>query len=125
MKIVIFDGACGFCNQSVKRLIALDRHKIFRYTSLQGKFLKTLSVEPNSDSVIFYDDGILYYKSSAVLKILHSLGGFWVMITIFYVIPRFIRDAVYDGIAKYRYKLSDKQESCRMIYKQEQDLFLD
>jgi predicted DCC family thiol-disulfide oxidoreductase YuxK len=122
MKIVIYDGVCGLCNHSVKLLIRLDKNKILRYTSLQGEFVKTVALDADIDSIVFYDEGRLYYKSSAILKILRSLGGFWVMVTFFYGVPRFIRDALYDVVAKYRQRFF-KSEHCRMIL--EQELFLE
>ncbi|MDQ7047441.1 MAG: DCC1-like thiol-disulfide oxidoreductase family protein [Sulfurovum sp.] len=124
-RIIVFDGICGFCNQSVDFLIKLDKQKIFQYTSIQGEFIKTLDIEPDIDSIIFYEDGILYYKSTAILKILHSLGGIWVISKIFYLIPRFIRDFIYDMIAKYRYKIFGKREHCRMPNLGEENLFVD
>ena len=124
-RIIIFDGVCGLCNKSVDILIKLDRHKIFQYTSLQGEFVKTLDIEPDIDSIVFYEDGILYYKSTAILKILRSLGGIWIMSNIFYLIPQVIRDFIYDVIAKYRYKIFGKIDSCRMPKEGEEELFID
>lgn len=124
-RVIIFDGICGFCNKSIDTLIWLDTHKIFLYTSLQGEFVKTLDIEPGIDSIIFYDNGTLYYKSTAILKILRSLGGIWVFTNIFYLIPVKLRDFIYDVIAKYRYRIFGKMESCRMPKKEERDLFID
>ena len=113
------------CNRSVDILIKLDRHKRFKYTSLQGEFVKTLKTEPDIDSIIFYEDGILYYKSTAILKIFQALGGMWKITAIFYLIPQVIRDFLYDLIAKYRYKNFRKMESCRMPNEGDEDLFID
>ena len=124
-KIIIFDGICALCNSSITILMHLDTKKRFRYSSLQGEFVKTLDIEPDIDSIIFYDDGVFYYKSTAILKILESLGRPWVLIKIFYIIPRVIRDFIYDIIAKYRYKIFGKRESCRMPKEDEQSLFID
>ncbi len=124
-KIIIFDGICGLCNNSINILIWLDTQKIFHYTSLQGEFIKTLDIEPNIDSIIFYEDGMLYYKSTAILQILRSLGGIWVLSNVFYIIPRVVRDFIYDIIAKYRYNIFSKMESCRIPKQGEQELFLD
>lgn len=124
-KIIIFDGICTLCYRSVDILIWLDTKKRFRYTSLQGEFVKTLEIIPNIDSIIFYDDGVIYYKSTAILKILNSLGGIWVFTNVFYLIPRVVRDFIYDVIAKYRYNIFGKMESCRMPKEGEQELFID
>lgn len=123
-RIIIFDGICGLCNKSIDILIKLDTQKLFHYTSNQGEFVKTLDIEPELDSIIYYEDGILYYKSTAILKILQALGGLWSMTTVFYLIPRILRDAIYDIIAKYRYRIFGKMESCRMPKKDEKKLFI-
>ncbi len=124
-RIVIFDGICGFCNKSIDILMKLDTQKKFRYTSLQGEFVKTLDIEPDIDSIIYYEDRTLFYKSTAILKILQTLGGLWSMTTIFYLIPRVIRDFIYDIIAKYRYNIFGKMDSCRMPNDEEKKSFLD
>jgi predicted DCC family thiol-disulfide oxidoreductase YuxK/uncharacterized membrane protein YphA (DoxX/SURF4 family) len=125
-RVVLFDGVCGFCNKSVDLLLKLDEEKIFRYSSLQGEYAKGLSLPSEAmESIVFVEDDKLYYKSNAVLKIVISLGGVWRVMGIFYLIPRVMRDGIYDVIAKYRYKIYGKLESCRMPKKDEATLFLD
>jgi len=124
IRVVLFDGVCGLCNKSINILIRLDKNNILKYTSLQGEFVKTLEVEPGIDSIIFYEDSRLYYRSTAILKILRSLGGIWVFTDIFYLIPVKLRDFIYDIIAKYRYHIFGKMESCRMPKEEERDLFI-
>lgn len=124
-KIIIFDGICGLCNRSIDILLKLDKQKQFKYTSLQGEFIKTLDIDADIDSIIFYEDGTLYYKSTAILQILRSLGGIWVFINVFYIIPKVVRDYLYDVIAKYRYQIFGKMESCRVPKIGEQALFID
>ena len=123
-RIIVFDGICGFCNKSIDLIMKLDTQKRFKYTSLQGEFVRNLDIEPDIDSIIFYEDGTLYYKSTAILKIFRSLGGIWIMSNIFYIIPQVIRDFIYDVIAKYRYHIFGKMKSCRMPKEDERDLFL-
>lgn len=124
IRIVLFDGVCGLCNKSINSLIRLDKNNILKYTSLQGEFVKTLEIEPGIDSIIFYEDSRLYYRSTAILKILRSLGGIWVFTNIFYLIPVKLRDFIYDIIAKYRYHIFGKMKSCRMPKEDERDLFI-
>jgi len=124
MKIIIFDGICNLCNKSIGLLIALDKEKQFKYTSLQGKYVKKLKIKEDIDSIVFYEEGALYYKSTAILKIFRSLRGIWVFTNIFYVIPRFLRDVIYDFIAKYRYKIFGRRQSCCMPNKDEEELFI-
>jgi len=124
MKIIIFDGICNLCNRSIGLLIAVDKEKQFKYTSLQGEYVKKLKIKEDIDSIVFYEDGALYYKSTAILEIFRSLGGVWVFTNILYVIPRFLRDIIYDFIAKYRYKIFGRRQSCRMPNKDEEELFI-
>ena len=124
-KIIIFDGICTLCNNSIDMLMRIDEEKMFKYTSLQGEYAKKLAIPEDMVSVIFYDEDRLYYKSTAILKILRSLGGLWVFTNIFYIIPTFIRDFIYDVIAKYRYKIFGKMQSCRMPKVGEKALFID
>lgn len=123
-KVVIFDGECILCNRALSILIKIDRHKILRYTSLQGEYVKRLSLPNDMDSIIFYNEGQLYYKSTAILKILRSLGGVWVVVNMSYVIPMGMRDYLYDIVAKFRYKFFGKMESCRMSKEEEKALFI-
>ena len=122
-RIIIFDGLCALCNRSVDILIKLDKRRLFKYTSLQ--YVKTLHLNDNIQSIVYIENGQAYYKSTAILKILRSLGGIWVYTTIFYIIPPLIRDFIYDLIAKYRYKIFGKLATCRMPKKGEEELFLD
>ena len=124
-RIILFDGICMFCNSSVNTLMKLDAQKIFLYTPLQGKYVQSLHLNPDIDSIIYYEDGNLFYKSTAILKILRSLGGIWIITNIFYIIPSVTRDFIYDLIAKYRYTIFGKMESCRIPKRGEEELFLD
>jgi len=123
-KVVIFDGKCILCNSALSLLIKIDRHKVLRYTSLQGEYMKRLNLPSDMDSIIFYEEGQVYAKSTAILKILSSLGGVWVVVNVSYVIPVGARDYLYDMIAKYRYKIWGKMESCRMFKEEERALFI-
>jgi predicted DCC family thiol-disulfide oxidoreductase YuxK len=124
-RVIIFDGICIFCNKSIDILIKLDKDKLFKYASLEGEYVKGLDIPKDIDSIIFYVDGKFYYKSTAILKILRSLGGIGVIANICYIVPRVIRDYCYDIIAKYRYSIFGKIDSCRMPKAGEEELFLD
>jgi len=123
-KIVIFDGVCGLCNKSIDLLIILDKHQLFKYSSLQGEFVKTLNIKENIDSIIFYEEGKLYYKSIAILRILNRLGGIWKVSSVFYLIPRYLRDIIYDVIVKHRYKIFGKMGNCRLLTEDEKEHFI-
>jgi len=117
-KIILFDGVCNLCNSAVQFVIEHDKNDIFRFVALQSelgkKILKHIGVNPaNIDSIILYEPGIAYYyKSQAAIQISKNLSGFWHFGTVFRVVPKAASDALYDYIAKNRYKWYGKKESC-------------
>ncbi|MGA8072052.1 MAG: DCC1-like thiol-disulfide oxidoreductase family protein [Candidatus Acidiferrales bacterium] len=109
---IFYDGHCGLCHRAVRFVIARDpQGRLFRYTPLQGtKFAALVSVERRAglpDSVVVLtDDGRLLIRSDAFIHILRRLGGFWRFVAgIIGVIPRVVRDGVYDFIAQVRYRI--------------------
>ena len=106
--IVLFDGVCNLCSKTVQFIIRKDSKSIFRFASLQSEnaqlLLGQLKLLPDSfDTLVYIRDKRYYLKSTAVLKILLKLGGGWRFLYLLIIIPRFIRDKVYDFIAKHRY----------------------
>lgn len=117
--IILFDGVCNLCNGFVNFIIDRDQQDRFRFGSLQSEegeeLIKKYQVPTGSlESVVLISDGKYYLKSSAALAVLVRLGGLWKSMSIFYIIPRFIRDWVYDKIAASRYKLFGRTDQCRM-----------
>lgn len=115
--VIFFDGVCNLCNASVQFIIEHDKRKYFQFTALQGNYAKAIvpELEANANqlnSILLLEGGKIYQKSTAALKIAKKLSGFWPFIYGFIVIPKFIRDWVYDLIAKNRYKWWGRQESC-------------
>lgn len=125
--IVYFDGVCGLCNRFVDFLIRKDKKQKLLFAPLQGETAaKNLGIDPGQefDSVIFLEGDKLYYKSSAALRILSSMGGSWKLMRVFLIIPGFLRNFVYDIIANNRYKVFGKKEACRIPTKEERQKFL-
>jgi predicted DCC family thiol-disulfide oxidoreductase YuxK len=115
--IVLFDGVCNLCNASVQFIIKHDKKRKFRFASIQSEFGKGQIAKfqidtRKTDSVIYIYKNKVYSRSSAALKIVRQLDGLWPVIFIFIVIPPFIRNLIYDYIAKNRYKWFGKKESC-------------
>jgi predicted DCC family thiol-disulfide oxidoreductase YuxK len=117
-KIVLFDGQCNLCDSLVQYLIKHDRKKdILRFASLQSelgiKILRHIGVDPDKiESIILYEPGTSFYnKAEAVIQISKSLGGINAA-SLFRIVPRFLRNSVYDHIAKNRYKWFGKKEHC-------------
>ncbi len=130
-KIILFDGVCNLCNSSINYIIDHDKKDVFRFVALQsdlGKKIQThLGISPvNLDSIILYIPSKAYYvKSTAALKIAQNFKGAWKFSCIFYLIPTFIRDYIYNFIAKNRYKWYGKQDNCRVPTVELQEKFLD
>jgi predicted DCC family thiol-disulfide oxidoreductase YuxK len=117
--LVIFDGVCNLCNASVNFIIRRDKRNLFRFTALQSdmgkRIMRGIKVPADfSGSVIYVEHGRVYFKSSAVLKILLALGGGYSLWYVLIVIPVFIRDFFYDIVAKYRYGWFGKSTVCRV-----------
>lgn len=114
--IILYDGFCELCSRSVRFVVKRDQHKQFTYIPLQsdeGKvLLKLYKIEHISDNTFVYiDSEIAYLKSTAALKVCKELKGVkW--LSIFLIVPKFIRDFVYSVVAKYRYKWFGKREEC-------------
>jgi len=116
--VILFDGICNFCNDSVNFIIDHDKKGRFSFASLQSDVAKEVLAQygqnnQNFNSVILVMNGRTYYKSSAALEIARQLDGFWPVFYIFRILPTFIRDFFYDIIAKNRYRWFGKRESCR------------
>ena len=117
-KIILFDGVCNLCNQTVLRIIKLDKKDNFRFTSLQSemgkKIIEHLKIDTSKvDSIILFEPKTAYYlKSTAALKIIGTFGGIWVVSKFLLFFPSFIRDFVYDIIARNRYKWFGKKDQC-------------
>jgi predicted DCC family thiol-disulfide oxidoreductase YuxK len=114
-QIILFDGDCNFCSFWVKYVIERDKKDLFRFASLQSEkgneLLKKHHLKEDLETVVLIQNNSAKTKSSAALQIFKGLGGFYQLIIIFIVVPKFIRNAVYSLVAKYRKRLM-KNQSC-------------
>ncbi|MXP06104.1 MULTISPECIES: thiol-disulfide oxidoreductase DCC family protein [Apibacter] len=116
--IVLFDGVCNLCNSTVQFIIKRDTHNQFKFSSLQSEYGQNFLKERNLDSsdfksIILYEPEVAYYtKSTAALKIAQNLGFPYNLLSVFLLIPSFIRDWIYSLVSKYRYHLFGKKDSC-------------
>ncbi|MBG9721774.1 thiol-disulfide oxidoreductase [Bacillus mycoides] len=127
--IILFDGDCNFCNQSVQFIIKRDSLGYFRYVSLQGdigqRMLKQYKINLSIDSIVLIDNDKSYIKSDAIINICKRLSGPWKMMIIFLVIPRSIRNLLYEKFAERRYKWFGKQTICLLPPPEIRKRFLD
>lgn len=115
--IIFFDGVCNLCHGAVQFVIARDSKKHFRFASLQSEFaehyLNPFEVNPIAlNSFILVENGKLYQQSTAALRVAKKLDGLWPLLYVFMIVPPFIRHAIYNYVAKNRYKWFGKEDSC-------------
>ena len=116
-KIVYYDGLCGLCDGSISLILKFDKNNTLKYSSLQGKsgqiLLKQLNKELHEfDTVLFKVNDQVYTKSTAVFKIIDSIGGWIKIFKIFNLLPIKFNDWIYSKIAKNRFKYFGKLDSC-------------
>ncbi len=107
--IILFDGTCKLCNNVVKFITKNDSKRLFCFIPLDSQkaseYLSRYNEKNvNKGSVLLIQNEKLYTKSNAVLHILKYLDGLWPLFYGFIIVPGFLRDPVYDIIAKYRYR---------------------
>lgn len=125
--IIFFDGLCHLCNGFVDSVIKKDQKGHFQFAPLQGETaakLLTPDERAHLETVILLEDGKKHYRSDAVLKILCELGGTYRLFVVGYVLPSFVRDALYAWIAKNRYAWFGHREVCRLPEPHEKDRLL-
>jgi len=127
--IVLFDGVCNLCIGSVKFIIKNDTNDNFRLAAIQSpegkKIIKKFSIDIEKiDSIVLVKKNKIKYRSSAVLFILGNLNTFWKFLFIFYLIPSPIRDFFYRFVARNRYSIFGKQESCLIPNEKHKSKFL-
>ena len=127
--IILFDGVCNFCNRSVNFIIDHDPAGYFKFGALQSEAGKALLsqhglAKDDLDTLILIEDGRAYTHSTASLRILKHMKGWYSLLYDFIVVPASIRDFLYYLFAKYRYKLFGKQAECRVPTKEELERFI-
>ena len=128
--ILLYDGSCGVCSESVQWVLRHERSHELRFAALEsalGGMLRALAgVAADEDSVVWVEwrDGAVRaeLRSTAVLRVLGYVGGPWRWLTVFGAVPRFLRDAVYRGVAKIRYRL--RAQACLVPTAEERARFL-
>lgn len=115
--IIFFDGVCNLCNASVRFVIKRDHKDYFRFSPLQGDLadaqLQAFAIDPSElNTILLLENGKLYKRSTAALKVTRHLSGAWPLLYGFMIVPAFIRDFFYRIIAKRRYQIWGRTEQC-------------
>jgi predicted DCC family thiol-disulfide oxidoreductase YuxK len=127
--VLLFDGVCNLCNGAVTFVLQRDSHRHFRYASLQsasGQALLDHFGLPKDafDSFVLIEKGRFFTKSTAALHVARNMNALWPMLSVFLIVPAFLRNAVYDLIAKNRYRWFGKRDACMMPSPELKALFL-
>lgn len=121
--VMLYDGVCGFCNQTVQTIIKLDKSGKILFAPLQSEFGKAVVLRhpelAQVDSVILLErlsdnSERILVRSEAIITIAKYIGGIWRLAQLTSIVPRALRDFFYDLFAKNRYKVFGKYDSCMM-----------
>jgi predicted DCC family thiol-disulfide oxidoreductase YuxK len=127
--IILFDGVCNLCNDSVQFILKRDPVGYFKFASLQGetgqKLLKRYGISTELNSFVLIEKDKIYLKSSAALRVCRHLTGPWKSLSFLRIIPPVIRDFLYDIVAKNRYRWFGKKESCMLPSPKWKNRFID
>jgi predicted DCC family thiol-disulfide oxidoreductase YuxK len=127
--ILLFDGECGFCNKSIQFFLKREKlNKKIHFAPLEseiGKALKNyFEIDEKIDSLILIKDHSAYIKSCAALRLAPYMKGLWPVLVVFVIIPPFLRNIVYDFIARRRKKIAGRVESCALLIDEDKNRFL-
>ncbi len=128
-RIIVFDGVCNWCNAWVSFTIDRDPHRKFKFGTLQSESAQQILKESHLstedfETFLLLEHGRVFTKSTAALKIALHLPRFWPLLYLCIVIPRPLRDAVYNYIARHRYQWRGKAEACRVPTPAERERFM-
>jgi len=116
MNIILFDGVCNLCGNSVSLLIKYDKNNIFRFAAMQTKagenIMQEYPILNDRKSIILIKQGTVFYKSDAIIEIAKQITGWPSIFKYGFFFPKFLRDGIYDLIAKNRYFLFGKKDTC-------------
>jgi predicted DCC family thiol-disulfide oxidoreductase YuxK len=126
--ILLFDGECGFCNHTIQFFLRHEKNKKMTFAPLQSEpgmaLRKYFDISDKVDSLILIKGHSAYIKSCAALRLTPFMKGAWPLMMIFVIIPPFLRNMVYDFIARRRMKLFGRMESCALLKSEDRQRFL-
>lgn len=127
--VIFFDGVCNLCNAAVQFILKRDKAAVFKLAPLQSAAaIQLLADQPvdvaASNSILLLEDGRIYRRSTAALRIAKRLSGAWQLLYVLIIVPAFFRDFIYDLVASNRYRIWGKQDSCMIPAPELQERFL-
>ena len=118
-RTILFDGVCNLCNASVLFVVDRDPRARFTFAPLQSAEAQQLLAErgyrgAELSTVLLVEGDRVYARSSAALRVARRLRGAWPLLYAFVAVPRPLRDAVYDWVARNRYRWFGREDACRI-----------
>jgi predicted DCC family thiol-disulfide oxidoreductase YuxK len=128
--VILFDGVCNLCNGTVNFIIDHDPQGYFRFAPLQSdvareKLAGTAAADADLDTIVLVENGTAYVRSTAALRIARRLTGPWSLLSLFLVVPRPLRDVVYNWVAANRYDWFGRRDQCRLPTPELKERFLE
>ncbi|AXT63593.1 thiol-disulfide oxidoreductase DCC family protein [Aquimarina sp. AD10] len=127
--IIFFDGICNLCNTWIQFILKKEKYPYFKFASLQSEMAKVIlkdhKISKDITTIVLIKDEKIYHKSDAILHICKHLNYPWYLGKWFLIVPKSLRDFVYNIIAKNRYKWFGKQKQCALMTSDQKLRFLD
>ncbi|MBP7807745.1 MAG: DUF393 domain-containing protein [Bacteroidia bacterium] len=127
--VLFFDGNCGLCNRSVKFVLRKEKKSELIFSALQSEFakktLQPFNLEGQLDSMVLLENGKIHLQSSAALRVTKYLKGLWPLMMIFIIVPPFIRNGIYNYVAKNRITWFGTADYCEMMTPELRKRFLE
>jgi predicted DCC family thiol-disulfide oxidoreductase YuxK len=114
--VILYDGVCVFCSRWVRFVAVRDVERRFRFTAIQSDYgtrlARAFGIDPDDpDTNAVVHGGVAYFKSDAALTVLGALPG-WSWVRVLRFVPKSLRDAIYNLVARNRYRIFGKYEAC-------------
>lgn len=117
--VLFFDGDCAFCSVSVRRVFRFDKHRRIAFAPLQGKFAAEMGFTKYADEaggtmvLLRESDGQVFLRGDALIELARALGGTWRIFTLARLVPKPLRDAVYQWVADNRHRIMGRSDQCQ------------
>lgn len=128
-RLVLYDGVCGLCDRSVQLLLRVDRDRALMFAPLQGETVAALrsrhpEISGDIDTVAYLEDGRVYARSRAFVRLSRHLPYPWKLVSWLWIVPRPLADLVYRLVARVRYRVFGKLDTCRIPDPEQRARFL-
>lgn len=127
--LVLYDGVCGLCDHSVQFLLRVDRRQVLMFAPLQGETAAAMrarhpEISGDIDTVVYIEDGRVHQRSRAFVRLARQLPYPWRALSWLWIVPRPLSDLVYRLVARLRYRLFGKFDTCKIPSPEERARFL-